>query len=155
MASNFVLFWLWNFAFKRRTKPFSYYLSKEFLSQKKLYPKALYSFNWKKKMSEWKGKAIASSSTSSKGKSKSSLRIAPTLMSVDQYATDVRFTLITHSRARSTEIQLGSTTKSLTPPPRPSTFLVRPPSSGVTQLRSHASPSSKQGSSIPSTSTSS
>ncbi|KAA0041195.1 hypothetical protein E6C27_scaffold128G001430 [Cucumis melo var. makuwa] len=70
-------------------------------------------------------------------------------MSADQYAMDLRFTTVTRSKSRSSDIQIGSPTESSTPP-RPSANLIRP-SSGFVQMRPPASPSSNNESSTPPT----
>ncbi|CAK9323744.1 unnamed protein product [Citrullus colocynthis] len=98
-------------------------------------------------MSERNRKTIASSSSSSKGKSLSSSSYAPS-----QYVMDLVFTLVTRSRSRNTDTQPVYPIESSTPPPRPSANLVRS-SDGLVQLRPTTPPSSNQGSSIPSLST--
>ncbi|KAE8646253.1 hypothetical protein Csa_023844, partial [Cucumis sativus] len=89
-------------------------------------------------------------STSSRGnRPSSSSNSAPSPMSADQYAMDLGFTTVTRSRARSSRIQIGSPTKSSTPP-RTSANLIRP-SSEVVQMRPLASPLSNRESSTPPT----
>ncbi|KAA0051330.1 hypothetical protein E6C27_scaffold55G00480 [Cucumis melo var. makuwa] len=70
----------------------------------------------------------------------SSSNSAPSPMSMDQYAMDLGFTMVTRSRSRSSDIWIGSPTESSTRP-RPLANLIRH-SSGVVQMRPPTSPSS-------------
>ncbi|KAA0032939.1 hypothetical protein E5676_scaffold482G00650 [Cucumis melo var. makuwa] len=93
---------------------------------------------------------VRTNSTSSKRNSpSSSSNSAPSPMSADQYAMDLRFTIVTRSRSRSFVIRIGSPTESSTPP-RPSANLIRP-SGEVVQMRPPASPFSNRESSTPPT----
>ncbi|TYK05499.1 hypothetical protein E5676_scaffold83G002110 [Cucumis melo var. makuwa] len=68
-------------------------------------------------------------------------------MSADQYAMDLGFTVVTRSRSRSSDIQIGYLTKSSTLL-RPSTNLIRP-SGRVVKMMPPPSPSSNRESSSP------
>ncbi|KAA0063460.1 hypothetical protein E5676_scaffold110G00300 [Cucumis melo var. makuwa] len=101
-------------------------------------------------MSTKKGSARGrTNSTSLKDNRPSSSNFAPSPMSAYQYAMDLGFTMVIRSRARSSDIRIGSPTESSTPH-RPSTNLVRP-SGEVIQMRPHASPSSNRESTPPTT----